>query len=229
MIGLGALGCPASELLADAGIARLTLIDADRVESSNLQRQILFDERDLGRRKVEAAAERLAQGHSTTVEPLAVRLTADNARALFEQHDFVLDCCDDPDTKFLVNATALATGTAYCYGGVVRLYGQAMGIQPHESSCLACVFGAGASRLAEGGCSAQGILAPVAGVVGSLQALIALRYLDTPDEAVGGRMYRYSLEGRRWHAIRFPRLDSCHVCGDAPGAAQPRRLSSCHS
>jgi len=229
VVGLGALGCPASELLANAGIARLTLLDADRVESSNLQRQILFDERDLGRRKVEAAAERLVRGHGTKVEPLPERLTADNARALFEQHDFVLDCCDDPDTKFLMNATALATRTAYCYAGVIRLQGQAMVILPHDSACLACVFGAGASQLGVGGCSAQGILAPVAGVVGSLQALLALHYLDTPAEALGGRMYLYSLEGRRWHAIRFPRLDSCDVCGDAPGAAEPRRLSSCHS
>jgi molybdopterin/thiamine biosynthesis adenylyltransferase len=231
IVGTGALGCAAAEALARAGIGRLVLVDPDLVELSNLQRKVLFTDADIGRPKVEVAAERLrAMAADLSVDVATIRLDAANACDLLADCDYAIDGSDDPATKFLTNEAALATGTAWCHGGVVQSGGQWMHVEPGAGACLECVFERspaddGASPAS---CAAMGILAPVAGVVGNAQALAAAAWL-VGRPAVAGRLHTYELRGRQRRAIDFPRLTGCRcqssrVRGTDP---YPRRQQPC--
>ncbi len=238
LIGAGALGCAAARTLAAAarGIGAglgLTLVDSDRVEVSNLQRQVLYRDSDIGRLKVEAAAERLRADFDFTAAAKALHLDAANGPALMAAHDIVIDGTDDPQTKFLLSRLCVEAGVPLVHGGVVRTGGQWMLIEPRVSACLACVFPEVPPSGNEG-CAALGILAPVAGVVGSMQAITALRRLFQPARARAGRLYIYELGGVRLRHVDFPPNPQCH-CGtrddrsvDRAQSAQsfPRRQAS---
>lgn len=231
IVGVGALGCPAAELLAAAPGLSLTLLDHDRVERSNLQRQILFDDDALGRPKVAAAAQALARRWpDTPVAAVEARLDESNAAELVAHHDFVVDACDDPTTKLLVNRVCVAASTPFAYGGVVRTGGQTMTVIPARSACLACAFpdlaaGAAVTRDDDDSCSRMGILAPVAGVIGALQALAALETLS--GRARAGLMQIYELRGARWRTVRFDRTAGCAVCDPSPTHDGSRRQEPC--
>ncbi len=227
VVGLGALGCPAASVLARAGNVDLGLVDPDRVELSNLQRQVLFGDGDIGRPKAHAAAAALvSRGAEPRIEAHALRFDDENCRELFGGHDIVLDCCDDSATKSLINKTALATGTPYVHAGVARTYGQLMTVLPGVSACLTCAFGSGSDRRMEG-CSELGILAPVAGLIGSLQALEALRYLNGRQPVQAGVLKAYELKPRRWRRIRFERDRRCPDCCEFTIGETPRRVEPC--
>jgi molybdopterin/thiamine biosynthesis adenylyltransferase len=144
-------------------------------------------------------------------------------------HDVVIDACDDPATKFTLNRACVASGVTYCYGGVVRTGGQMLVVAPGRSACLACVFPEDEASSESEGCSSMGILAPVAGVIGSLQAHAALRCLTGDAAAVAGTMSIYELRGARWRSVAFERRRSCAVCGDAARPHEPRRFETCPS
>ncbi len=207
IVGLGALGSAAASLLADTGLARLLLVDDDRVELSNLQRQVLFSEADIGSSKVEAARERLG----ADCETFHARLDTSNASALFGRADFIIDATDDPETKWLINRTALATGKPYCHAGVVGGRGQLMAVVPGRSACLECVFGSFGDLTGNAGCAELGVLAPVAGLIGTLEALTATAYLTGDQAFRAGRMLTYELPAGRWRHVDFERVDGC-VC-----------------
>ncbi len=236
LVGVGALGCAAARMLVGAGVAKLTIIDPDRIELSNLQRQVLFGDSDVGAPKAEAARKALAASAggpvTTEIRPIEDTLNTGNAESLVSSHDFVIDACDDPATKFMINAVAVSTGTAFCYGGVIRTTGQWMTVVPGVSACLACAFPDDHPQEADGGCSAMGILAPVAGLVGTAQAQDALRYLGGDKSLCPGRMNIYELSGCRWRHVYFPRDPACPRCsrsgetrsrprGYEPAAAAP--------
>ncbi len=235
VVGAGALGCAAAETLAGCAAVRVTVVDHDVVELSNLQRQVLFDEADISRPKAAAAVERL---HSAAAEfcALDLRVDATNVDRLVAEHDAVLDATDDPDTKFLLNRAAVTAGTPYCYAGVIRSSGQWMLVDPERSACLACAFPEQAGeRDRDDGCAVLGILAPVAGIVGTMAAVEVLRQLFEPEMAEPGRLNVYELEGRRWRNLNFSKLASCQCCGTtAPRADErenepDRRPESCLS
>lgn len=212
VVGVGALGCPAASALVHVrgALDLITLVDPDRVELSNLHRQPLFNEDDIGRLKAEVAASRLTVTGTCRVETRTERLDADNAERLIGAHDYVVDATDCPETKFLINDVAVRLGVAFSYAGVVRTGGQTMAVVPGESACLRCVFPEGADT--DGGaCSDMGILAPVAGVIGTLQAAHALGHLaGRPIEA--GCMTIYELRGQRFRRVTFPRRARCCAC-----------------
>jgi len=230
---MGALGCPAAIALARTPLERLTLVDADRVEPSNLQRQVLFADRDVGALKVDVAGERLA-GSRAPIETLAARLDATNAAGLIAEHDFVIDACDDLPTKFLINSVAVEVGRPFSYGGVTRTAGLAMTVVPGDTACLACVFpDAPMSTLDDretspraDGCQQQGIVASVAGVIGSLQALHALGALGHAEAGKPGRLFAYEIRGVRWRIIDARRDPACTVCGRRRAAQNQRRAQS---
>jgi len=228
LIGVGALGCPAAAALTRAGVGTITLLDPDRVELSNLQRQPLFRDADIGRPKVEIAAARLRDLGSLTSVVARQERFEDGMDGLVGDHDLVIDACDDPIAKLQLNAAAVRTRTPLIYGGVVRTSGQTMPVVPGTSACLECVF-ADDGRGDAGSCSEMGILAPVAGVIGALQALSALRILGG-DRSGAGRMVVYSLTGRRWRQIAFSRDELCPACGARPPVSDdPRRQVTCRS
>jgi molybdopterin/thiamine biosynthesis adenylyltransferase len=234
IVGLGALGCPAAETLADSGCVDLTLVDDDRVELSNLQRQTLFHRQDAERATPKAlAAEQALSGHGRTrrFEGIVDRVTAKNVAHLVSENDFVIDACDNPATKLLLNRACVAAGTPLAYGGVVRTGGQTMTIIPGRSACLECAFPALAedAETDDGdSCSRMGILAPVAGVIGSLQAVAALETLSGRSD--GGEMQIYDLTATHWRTIRFERDPACETCGQVASATDSdtaRRLPTC--
>jgi adenylyltransferase/sulfurtransferase len=260
VVGIGALGCPAARLLADSngGVGLLTLVDPDRIELSNLQRQPLFGDSDIGALKAEVAATKLAVATDCHVHPVCEYLHADNAEQWIGSHDYVVDATDCPRTKFLINDTASRLGVPFSYGGVLRTGGQTMPVIPGESACLRCVFPDLPDVPDEdeaGACSDMGILAPVAGVIGSLQAAHALAHIDG-NRFESGCMTIYNLRGERIRRVPFQRREQCSGCsrsgkqssteksldplapssalsGSAPGAdsasARPRRQQTCHS
>jgi molybdopterin/thiamine biosynthesis adenylyltransferase len=156
----------------------------------------------VGRAKVEAAAVRLQREYGAAITACRERLSAQNADRLVTGADLVLDGCDDPATKFLLNRTCLAHSVPLVYGGVARTGGQWMLIDPARSACLECVFPAAGSETAQG-CSALGILAPVAGVVGTMQAMAALAFLEGSARARAGSLFVYELAGVRMRRIDF--------------------------
>lgn len=237
LVGVGALGCAAAQALADDGRAHLQIVDDDEVESSNLQRQVLFGEQDLGCPKASTAVTALKrQFPELQAESRCERLDESNATRLISEADFVIDATDDPKTKFLINRVAIETNTPFCYGGVVRTSGQLLSVEPGSSACLACVFPDEAGD-DDGGCSAQGILAPVAGVIGALQAGAAISALGMGIGPAAGRMMIYDIEGPRWRSVQFEPQADCPRCGGrtelADATAGPnlhhRRTQPCHS
>ncbi|HXC52700.1 MAG TPA: ThiF family adenylyltransferase [Candidatus Limnocylindrales bacterium] len=210
VVGAGALGCAAARTLAQDGSVAITLVDFDDVELSNLQRQVLYNDEDLGRSKVAAAAARLAEEFGVTIETVHARFDDENGAALVAGADLVIDATDDPATKFLIARLSSASRAPSVYAGVARTGGQWMLVVPGKSACLECVFPKRAfeSQNAEG-CAALGILAPVAGFVGAMQAITALAFLHDPASVVAGRLHLYELTGARSRHIDFPIDDAC--------------------
>jgi molybdopterin/thiamine biosynthesis adenylyltransferase len=210
VVGIGALGCQAAAALVSAGIGDLTLVDDDRVERSNLQRQVLFDDTDIGRSKAIAAALALrAEAPASTISARTERVTPRNAADLVGHHDLTIDATDDPDSKYLLNRSGREnrSSTAESFARPT------LAVQPGVSACLACAFPPQPARGDES-CAALGIIAPVAGAIGALQAHLALRLLEDPA-SVGGLLYVYEMHGRRWRTLRFERDPQCSTCSDA--------------
>lgn len=208
VVGAGALGCAAARTLAAAGNVSIALADDDRVEASNLQRQVLYRDADIGRLKVEAAATALRDEFGAAVEAIDVRLTPPNAADLIAAADVVIDATDDVRSKFTIGRTAVELGRAYVYGGVVRTGGLWMLVVPGRSACLECAFTA-SGPADEPGCSQLGILAPVAGLVGAMQALAAWTWLNAPERAAAGRLYVYEATRARIGRIDIPPRPDC--------------------
>lgn len=207
IVGVGGLGCPASLSLALAGVTRLTLIDPDVVELTNLHRQPWHHSSDVGLPKVRSAARKLAaQFPSITLEARQERVTAANVEHLFASHDVVLDCTDGVGTKFLLSDAAVLIKGTLVYAGVLRFEGLAMRIAP-GGPCLRCLFESPPTDVPT--CAQAGVLGAMAGVVGGLQATLA----RTPSpEGVALLHVVDGLElATRVVTVR-PRLD-CAACG----------------
>jgi molybdopterin/thiamine biosynthesis adenylyltransferase len=221
VVGAGALGCAAARTLAQEPRVAVTIVDDDRVELSNLQRQVLYVDADIGRLKTDAAAERLATEFGAAITTRAVRFDAATGPELLAPVNLVIDATDDPDTKFLIGRLCVEARKPYVYGGVARTGGQWLLAVPGESACLECVYpdpaGGAPAHETAAGCAALGILAPVAGVVGSMQAITALAYLRRPARAKArvsarptpGRLHLYELAGARSRHIDFEPDPAC--------------------
>lgn len=180
IVGLGGLGSPAALYLAAAGVGELLLADFDEVELSNLQRQIAHDTASIGHLKVESAAARLrAINPEVRITPLAIQLDASNLPELTAAVDVVLDGCDNFTTRQAVNAACVQTQTALISGAVIRLEGQlaVYRLDQPGGPCYGCLFPEGPETAET--CSETGVIAPLPGVIGSLQALEAIKLLAT--------------------------------------------------
>lgn len=196
IVGMGGLGVPASWALARAGARRMTLVDPDPVELSNLARQVIYRDRDIGVSKVEAAARWLAERFpDVKVERHAVALDASNAARLVGAHDFVIDATDSPVAKFLINDTCIAARTPFVYGGVVGMTGQAMTVIPGETACIRCVFETPPDEDEIQSCREAGIVGPVAGAIGEMQAAEAMRASRAQTFSLSGKILTYDASG----------------------------------
>jgi molybdopterin/thiamine biosynthesis adenylyltransferase len=202
IVGVGGLGVPAACALVRAGLSDLGLIDPDLIDLSNLPRQIIFGESDLGDAKVIAAARYLtAIFPGAAIEPMQKTLDVANAADIVARFDFVIDATDSPATKFLINDVCLELGVPFVYGGVLGLSGQAMTILPGTTACLRCLFEEPPDEADIASCREAGIIGPVAGAIGAAQAAEALSLVSGRMPALAGTML--TLDGSKSGRIRL--------------------------
>ncbi|MDV9031431.1 molybdopterin-synthase adenylyltransferase MoeB [Pseudomonas sp. RAC1] len=218
VVGLGGLGSPVALYLAAAGVGELHLADFDTVELTNLQRQVLHDTDSLGLSKVDSALRRL-QAINPQIRLVAHRqaLDEDSLAAAVANVNLVLDCCDNFATREAVNAACVAAGKPLVSGAAIRLEGQLSVFDPRQahSPCYHCLYGHGSE--AELTCSEAGVIGPLVGLVGSLQALEALKLLAGFGEPLVGRLLLIDALGTRFRELRVKRDPECAVCGSRHG------------
>jgi len=215
VIGAGGIGSPALQYLAAAGVGRITLIDDDRVDLSNLQRQTLFGTGDVGTAKVDAAAAALAHlDPDIVIQRHAVRIDVDNAPALIAGADAVLDGCDNFATRLAVADAALAQRIPLISAAVAQFEGQLATYRGWESDkpCYRCLVGADPER-AGVSCSEAGVLGAMAGVMGSLAALETIRAIVPFGEDSAGKLLRADALTLRFRTVRVPKDPGCAGCG----------------
>ncbi|WP_293391844.1 molybdopterin-synthase adenylyltransferase MoeB [Nevskia sp.] len=210
IIGIGGLGSPASLYLAGAGLGRLILSDRDHVERSNLQRQIVYRSADLGRAKLDAAADNLrALNPECRIETRPGPLDDSGLAAAIGEADIVLDCSDNFPTRFAVNAACVAARKPLVSGAAIRFEGQIALFVP-GGPCYACLFGEHGEATET--CEEAGVLGPVVGVIGAMQALIAIKaLLGIGDDA--GRLQLWDALKLSWRSLAIARDPHCRVCG----------------
>ena len=211
IVGIGGLGVPALWAVARAGARQLTLVDPDPVELSNLARQVIFRTSDIGTPKVEAAARWLRERFpDVSVETQSLALDASNAARLTDAHDFVIDATDSPVAKFLINDTCIATRTQFVYGGVVGMTGQAMTVSSGETACIRCVFETPPDEAEIQSCREAGIVGPVAGAIGEMQAAEAMRAIRAQTLLLAGKILTYDASGPS--RVRIAEVSPRHGC-----------------
>lgn len=214
IVGLGGLGSPVALYLAAAGVGELHLADFDSVDLTNLQRQIVHDSHSVGHPKVDSAMTRLA-ALNPEVRLVAHRqaLDADSLAAAVAGVDLVLDCCDNFSTREAVNAACVAARKPLVSGAAIRLEGQlsVFDSRQAQSPCYHCLYGHGSDD--ELTCSEAGVVGPLVGLVGSLQALEALKLLAGFGEPMVGRLLLIDALGSRFRELKVRRDPACAVCG----------------
>jgi adenylyltransferase/sulfurtransferase len=214
IVGLGGLGSPVALYLAAAGVGELHLADFDSVDLTNLQRQVIHDSHSVGVLKVDSAMARLsALNPEVRLVPITRALDEDSLAAAVAAVDLVLDCTDNFGIREAVNAACVAAGKPLVSGAAIRLEGQLSVFDPRrdDSPCYHCLYGHGSE--AELTCSEAGVVGPLVGLVGSLQALEALKLLAGFGEPMVGRLLLVDALGTRFRELRVKRDPACAVCG----------------
>ena len=213
IVGVGGLGAPAAAALAAAGIDRLTLVDHDVVETSNLPRQPLYGTSDPGRPKAEVAAERLRRAHPRLrVEAVVARVDAMSAAGLLAGHDAILDGTDGLEAKVLLNETALGLGIPLVHAGAIGFEGQLVSILPRESACLRCLFVELPDPDEMPTCQQAGVLGPVVGAIGLAAAREALALCSGRKPPLADRLAIFSGRTLDWRTIDLRRNPRCPAC-----------------
>lgn len=219
VVGLGALGSVSANLLARAGIGRMLLIDRDFIEMNNLQRQVLYDEKDLKENlpKAVAAKQKLEEINSEIkVECSVSDVNPNTIHELLGECDLIVDGTDNFETRFLLNDYSLARTIPWIYGGAVRTEGMSYVILPGETPCLRCLFGEAPGPGDAQTCDQVGILAPVAHMIASFQAVEAIKILAKKKKDVDRRLWKMDIWNREFQAINVEHLRNtpCEACRD---------------
>lgn len=216
LVGAGGLGSPAGLYLAAAGVGTLGIMDGDVVELSNLQRQVAHATPDLGKPKVDSAAITLrAINPDVTVHAYPERLTAANAPDILGDYDFVIDGTDSFASKFLVADACHFARKPYSHAGILRFDGQMMTVIPNQSACYRCVFNAPPPPGAVPSCSQAGVLGVVAGVIGTLQASEAIKFLLGTGELLTDKILVYDARRSSFRQVPLKRNPQCPLCGES--------------
>ncbi|HEX5386234.1 MAG TPA: molybdopterin-synthase adenylyltransferase MoeB [Gemmatimonadales bacterium] len=222
LIGAGGLGSPAALYLAAAGVGTLGLIDFDRVDLTNLQRQVLHGTSAIGRPKVASAAERIADlNPGVRVVPIEQRLSAANARAILGDYDIVVDGTDNFPTRYLVNDICVWLGKPLVYGSILRFEGQASVFYAPEGPCYRCLYAEPPPPELVPNCAEGGVLGVLPGIVGSLQALEAIKWVTGVGESLVGRLLLFDALRVRFRELRVSKDPECPVCGEHPTITEP--------
>jgi adenylyltransferase/sulfurtransferase len=217
VVGAGGLGSPAAYQLAAAGVGRIGLCDADRVDLSNLQRQVLHFTDDVGRSKVESGAAKLrALNPAIVVDEYAERVTSANALSLFAAYDVVLDCSDNFATRYLVNDACVLLGRPQVHGSIFRFDGQVTVFQPAAGPCYRCVYPHPPVPGTVPSCAQAGVIGVLPGLIGSVMAMEAIKVLTGRGAPLMGRLVIYNALDMEFAEVRIRRDPTCPICGAAP-------------
>ena len=212
IIGMGGLGSPAAMYLAAGGVGKLIIADYDVVEASNLQRQIIHVDAAIGDNKVDSAAKTIkALNPGCEAQAINYQVDGDELRALIERADIVLDCCDNFPSRFETNRYCVETSTPLVSGAAIRFEGQLMNYQPDtDGPCYQCLY----SQVYENAetCEMEGILAPVVGVIGTMQALQAMMILTGLGENLVGKLLLFDAAAMEWNQVKLPKSPACPIC-----------------
>jgi len=214
VVGAGGLGCPAALYLAAAGVGRLTLADSDKVDLTNLQRQILYRAEVVGTPKVDAARAALnSVNPEVEIVGLEKRLDSNNAGTLVAGADLVLDCTDNFATRHLLNRTCVKHRKPLVSGAAIRFDGQVMvfDLRDPAAPCYACLFPE-EGEVEEVQCSVMGVFAPLTGMVGATQAMEALKLLAGIGASLSGRLLLLDAKNADWRTVRVSKDPACPVC-----------------
>jgi len=218
VLGAGGLGSPASIYLAAAGVGTIGILDMDVVDWSNLQRQILHNSDRIGERKVESARKTLtALNPDVNVVTHDVRLGADNVVEIMSGYDLVVDATDNFPSRYLVNDASLLTRTPVVHGSIFRFEGQATVFQPYTGPCYRCLFPEPPPPEFAPSCSEAGVLGVLPGIIGSIQAVEAIKLLLGIGEPLVGRLLAYDALAEEFRSFSFRRDPNCPACGEAAG------------
>jgi molybdopterin/thiamine biosynthesis adenylyltransferase len=221
VLGAGGLGSPVALYLASAGVGRITLVDDDTVDLTNLQRQVAHTTERVGTAKVASARIAMAAiNPEVTVTTLCQRADAGLLDQLLPTVDVALDCSDNFATRHMLNAACVRHHIPLVAGAAIRFDGQlsVYDSRDAQSPCYACLFPPDAD-LEETLCSTMGVFAPVVGIIGTMQAAEALKLLSGAGQSLAGRLLMLDARAMEWNEVRIPRNSSCSVCADRPAPA----------
>lgn len=221
VVGAGGLGSGALLYLASSGVGRITIADGDAVDLTNLQRQVVHRVDAIGMNKAQSAAATLATiNPDVGVRALPERLSPERLRDLAREADVVLDCSDNFSTRHAINEACVRARVPLVSGAGIRFDGQVAVFDPRQpgSACYHCLFPAGASGEEER-CATMGVFAPLVGVIGTMQAMEAIKLLAGIGESLAGRLLLFDARALRWHEVRLSRDPHCSVCGEPRAAA----------
>jgi adenylyltransferase/sulfurtransferase len=212
IVGVGGLGSPAAMYLAAAGIGKLILSDYDMVETSNLQRQIIHQNSSIGENKVDSGRKTIAAlNPDCQVDVIGYQLDGDELKQTIDSVDIVLDCSDNYPTRFDVNRYCVETATRLVTGAAIRLEGQIMNYQPAaDSACYQCLYTHAYG--AEESCELEGVLGPVVGVIGTMQAVQTLLILAGQGEEMVNRLLLFDALAMHWQSVTLPKNKNCPIC-----------------
>ncbi|MBC8481067.1 MAG: molybdopterin-synthase adenylyltransferase MoeB [Planctomycetes bacterium] len=217
IVGTGGLGSPVALYLAAAGVGTIGIVDGDKVDLSNLQRQIIHHTSDVGIEKVKSADNKIqAINPDVTVKTYHQLAKADNIRDIIREYDFVIDGTDNFAAKFLINDACYFEKTAFSHAGILRFIGQLMTILPGQSTCYRCVFNSPPPANAGPSCSQAGVLGVLPGVIGTLQATEAIKYLLGLGELLTDKLLTYDALAMNFRTVNFKRNPDCPLCGQNP-------------
>ena len=221
VLGAGGLGSPALMYLASSGVGRITVCDGDRVDLTNLQRQVIHRMDSVGRPKAASAAATLAAiNPDIRVEPLEERAGPERLAALVRAADIVLDCSDNFPTRHALNRACVAARKPLVSGAGIRFDGQVavFDLRRDEAPCYHCLFPEGGQGDEER-CATMGVFAPLVGIIGTFQALEAIKLLSGVGDTLAGRLMLFDALASRWHEVRLTRDPQCAVCAVPRAAA----------
>ncbi|MCI5222473.1 MAG: HesA/MoeB/ThiF family protein [Candidatus Electrothrix sp. AR4] len=217
VVGTGGLGSPISLYLAAAGVGTIGIVDADVVEISNLQRQVIHSTSDLNRPKVDSAAEKMrAINPDIEVKTYKLYLDASNINDIIKDYEFVIDGTDNFATKFLVNDACVMAGIPFSHGGILRFDGQTMTVLPGQSACYRCYFRQPPPPEAVPGCSQAGVLGAIAGMLGTIQAAEALKFITGAGTLLTDALLTFDAKTMHFRRVSLKKRSDCPLCGEAP-------------
>jgi molybdopterin/thiamine biosynthesis adenylyltransferase len=217
IVGVGGLGSPIALYLAAAGVGTIGIADADEVELSNLQRQIIHHTMDIGRGKVISAKEKMeAMNPDIKVNTYQKRINSGNIKAIIEEYDFIIDATDNFASKFLINDACVLSGIPFSHGGVLQFDGQTITVKPGNSPCYRCIFPTPPPDNLIPTCSQAGVMGVIPAVIGSIQATEAIKYLLGTGELLTGRLLIYDALHMKFREVRIRKNPGCPVCGETP-------------